>query len=290
MASIAFADRLLAEQVMACPACLGHLEISGGEACCMKCRKTVVVRENRLIFSEPPDDADTAHKSRSAENWTQWRKENYRFYERELAGTQDSARIVDLGAGPSQFLDLFDRFDMYIGVDFVPYETVSVVTDFTNAIPLRDACVDVVILSNVLEHMQNPQRILEECTRMLKPGGILLATTPFLMRVHQAPYDFNRYTIYQHTRLLEQAGLADTRVIPLGSPALPFDTLERQFFVLLIEARPFKNTIANTGFRIVSLVCKLLARGLTRMAWGIYSVLPPNERFTEGYGSYARKP
>ena len=80
------------------------------------------------------------------------------------------------------------------------------------------ATVDNVTPSNTLEHIPNTEHLLQECARVLKPGGLILGTIPFLLPVHQAPYDFNRYTNFQLTKFLQDAGFHNVIVEPLGEP------------------------------------------------------------------------
>jgi hypothetical protein len=74
-----------------------------------------------------------------------------------------------------------------------------------------------VILSNVLEHLSKPEASLQECRRILMPGGMVFITVPFLFKIHQAPYDFCRYTHYKLQQMLEECGFEEVRCRKLGS-------------------------------------------------------------------------
>ncbi len=62
------------------------------------------------------------------------------------------------------------------------------------AIPLEDNSVDMVLIAEVLEHLENPTKVLKECHRVLKVGGTIFVATPFLFPVHGDPNDFRRWT------------------------------------------------------------------------------------------------
>lgn len=128
-------------------------------------------------------------------SWSSWRKKNYHFFEEELSKIGNDAIVIDLGAGKLQFKDLFSRFET-ITVDFQKLPGIDMVHDLTTPLPFPENYADAIVLSNTLEHIPEPSFLLGECYRILKGGGVLLGTTPFLQREHQPPYDFYRYTYY----------------------------------------------------------------------------------------------
>lgn len=56
-----------------------------------------------------------------------------------------------------------------------------------------------------MEHVAEPKRMLREIYRVLKPGGYLILTTPFLIPAYEGPLNFVRYAPYGLQHLLEQA-------------------------------------------------------------------------------------
>ncbi len=214
----------------------------------------------------------------TAASWSPWRISNYYYFERVLAPFPATHALADLGAGDLQFEKLFTRFS-YTGVDFQKFPKVNVVADLTKDIPLKDASADIITMSNTVEHIPNTMHLLKECRRILKPGGTLVGTIPFLVQVHQAPYDFNRYTNFQLERMLTEAGFRDVTVEPLGSLVDVYDTLERKFFDHALAARktPFLWILRKTRRFLTKTLVRKLARG-------IHS----NAIFTEGYGFTAR--
>lgn len=71
-----------------------------------------------------------------------------------------------------------------------------------HSIPYTKASFDCVIVQAVLEHVVHASICVEEIHRVLKPGGIVYAETPFMQQVHGGPYDFTRYTRSGHRKLL----------------------------------------------------------------------------------------
>ena len=82
------------------------------------------------------------------------------------------------------------------------------------SIPFEDRHFDVVLLIEVLEHAEYPERLLLEARRVLKGGGVMLVTMPFAWREHGAPYDFRRLTSYGHKKMLQEAGFTVASIEP----------------------------------------------------------------------------
>ena len=70
-------------------------------------------------------------------------------------------------------------------------------------IPVKSNTVDCVKCTELLEHVELPERVLDEISRVLKPGGILILSVPFNVGVHGDPYDFQRFTDQKLTRMLK---------------------------------------------------------------------------------------
>lgn len=68
--------------------------------------------------------------------------------------------------------------------------------DLNKPLPLPDRQFDTIIISDVLEHIAEPHALWAEMARILKPGGKILLSVPFLYKIHEAPYDYFRYTEY----------------------------------------------------------------------------------------------
>jgi 2-polyprenyl-3-methyl-5-hydroxy-6-metoxy-1,4-benzoquinol methylase len=97
-----------------------------------------------------------------------------------------SGRLVDVGCGRG---DLFGRLPSsitsYTGVDLVPYEGFPqsprarlLIGDLNQRLPLEDAAADVVVSVETIEHLENPRALVRELVRVVRPEGLLLATTP----------------------------------------------------------------------------------------------------------------
>jgi SAM-dependent methyltransferase len=115
-------------------------------------------------------------------------------------------RILIVGGGSlgvgvdlfyKNFKDNILSFDVYdsIYVDFIADAT---------SIPLKDKSFDFVLIQAVLEHVHNPNLVVNEIYRILKNNGLVYAETPFLQHVHEGAYDFTRFTVLGHRMLFKK--------------------------------------------------------------------------------------
>jgi len=89
------------------------------------------------------------------------------------------------------------------------------------SIPIRSNCIDCIKCTELLEHVEYPERVIAEISRVLKPGGTLLLSTPFIFPIHGDPFDFQRFTDQKLTRMLEDS----FKIIALKKQGLYFTVL-----------------------------------------------------------------
>lgn len=129
--------------------------------------------------------------------------------------------VLDFGSGSQPYRELFGEASAYISCEFDTVENrkEKVADIFYDGliIPLDDCSVDCVLCTETLEHIPNPMEVLCELKRVLKPGGCILLTTPFMWNEHEQPYDFYRYTSYGLRRIFEDCGYEVLLQEKLGS-------------------------------------------------------------------------
>ncbi len=138
-----------------------------------------------------------------------------RFVAAAGAATPSGGRVLDAGAGNGLYRHHFD----HVGYEAADFEAVPgkdygynhYVCDLA-AIPVEDDRYDVVLLSQVLEHLPEPIAVLTELRRVLKPGGRIFASAPLFYEEHEQPYDFYRYTQFGLRHLFEAAGFRDLEI------------------------------------------------------------------------------
>jgi SAM-dependent methyltransferase len=150
---------------------------------------------------------------------------------RTLAAVPADLRVLDAGAGELRNRAYCDHLQ-YVSQDFCQYEgtgdgvalqtgrwdttRIDLVSDIT-AIPAPDASFDVVLCTEVFEHLPDATAALREFARLLKSGGTLIMTAPFCSLTHFAPFHFaTGYSRYWYEAHLGQLGFVIVEMKPNG--------------------------------------------------------------------------
>jgi SAM-dependent methyltransferase len=148
-----------------------------------------------------------------------------RTFVEECAEVFDVAEpIVEIGARPAEgqeadayLRDLFPG-KTYIGCDIQEGPNVDQIED-VHQLTFEDASVGAVVCVEVLEHVADPIRAVEEIHRVLAPGGIAILTSVMFMPIHAHPWDFWRFTPEGFAKLL--APFESSFVFGYGFEPLP---------------------------------------------------------------------
>src|SRR3982750_1096442 len=118
--------------------------------------------------------------------------------DRFIAAHASDRRTLDIGAQNGPYAVHFPK---RVALDLKPGVGVQIIGD-AQMLAIRDASFEVVLCTEVLEHLPEPQQAIDEIFRVLVPGGQLLLTTRFLFPIHDAPHDYFRFTKYGLRHLL----------------------------------------------------------------------------------------
>lgn len=114
-------------------------------------------------------------------------------------------RLLDVGCGSKPYQKYFEASE-YIGLDMQGRNKHADRSYDGKTFPFSDGEFDAVLTSEVLEHVFNPDEFLSEINRVLRDGGVLLLTVPFVWDEHEQPFDYARYSSFGLRHLLESHG------------------------------------------------------------------------------------
>ncbi len=134
-----------------------------------------------------------------------------KYYAPKMNGT-----ILDIGAGKTPYKKFF-KFKKYITLENCDYPGIDIMADITKRIPLKKESIDNIVCFQVLEHINKPEKAINEMHRVLKKGGACLLTTHMAAPLHGEPYDYYRFTKhglrdlfkeFKHIEIRENGGAA----------------------------------------------------------------------------------
>lgn len=135
-----------------------------------------------------------------------------------------SGRILDFGCGSKPYESVFLNASEYIGVDIEVSghnhaELNSKIDVFYDGskLPFENDEFDGVVAFEVFEHVFEPDVVIPELHRVMKAGGALIVTTPFVWPEHEEPYDYARYSTFGLKHLFEKHGFKVSKVVRVGT-------------------------------------------------------------------------
>jgi SAM-dependent methyltransferase len=120
--------------------------------------------------------------------------------------------VLDIGCGERPYADLFAGCRC-IGIDLSCNGARPDVLASATALPLAAGSADLVFASQVIEHVPEPERMVAECARVLRPGGALVLSGPFWWPLHEEPHDYFRFTHHGLAGLLARHGFEAVRIV-----------------------------------------------------------------------------
>lgn len=124
---------------------------------------------------------------------------------------QRPPRVLDVGCGNKPYADLFKDCN-YQGMDRSAADAEPDIIGDVTSIPVATGTVDIVFCTQVIEHVPDPQALLQECHRILRKGGFLVLTGPFYWPLHEEPHDYHRFTRYGFENLLSRSGFSSWEI------------------------------------------------------------------------------
>jgi SAM-dependent methyltransferase len=197
-------------------------------------------------------------------------------------------RLLDLGAGNQPLRAWYQpQADQIVAVDVAPAPGLDVLC-LASPLPFRDDIFDTIVCTSVLEHVDDAERAMAEMVRVLRPGGTVLMTVPFLYPTHEAPYDYWRTTHHGLRSLIERHGL---QLADLKAQGGPFLLVAHYAILALSQAVRLIDRWGPSGRWLAKLLGGMVAAPQELLRGRVSSRLTPLSRAASlGYMACASKP
>ena len=197
--------------------------------------------------------------------------------------------LLDVGCGMKPFAKVFAPFvDKYIGLEYSPESGYrGNIADFCGDaafLPLADESVDTILCTEVMEHVPNPEKTIEEFVRVLRRGGVIITTAPFAFPVHDA-YDFFRYSPDGIAIMMKRHGLTVEKVDPLSGTAVTLAILFNMYWF----GEGFTWTKWLYPFGLILRPILLLLCFIVNAAGGLFEKVLPSKQLSFNHLTIARK-
>jgi SAM-dependent methyltransferase len=160
-----------------------------------------------------------------------------------LCDASKKIKIIDVGCGNKPYRDLFYDCE-YTGMDYSDQGAEPEIIGSAIEMPFDNESYDMVFSTQVIEHVIEPPKMVQECYRVLKPKGVLILTGPFYWPLHEIPNDFFRFSRYGFESLLKKAGFQGIEIIANGGTwAQIFLSISLQIPSYLFPLRPLSNAM-----------------------------------------------
>jgi SAM-dependent methyltransferase/uncharacterized protein YbaR (Trm112 family) len=158
--------------------------------------------------------------------------------------------VLNVGGGPGRYSDI------EITMNLEAFYNVDLVGD-AHDVPFLDDTFDSIVCNAVLEHVHDPDRVVAEMLRVLKPGGYLYAEVPYIFFFHGYPSDYRRYTREGVRRLFSALDQVEIG-IAIGPVSALLQSANILVGMLVPERIPCMRRIVNGAFRWITFVLKYL--------------------------------
>jgi SAM-dependent methyltransferase len=141
----------------------------------------------------------------------QWLADRYHSKKRKLLRGVRNCLVLDIGSGKCTLSRELAENNLVFGLDYpataTRYESRCDVFGDVRCLPFRSASVDVALFFEVLEHVAEPFVAVAEISRVLRPGGKIIGSVPFAYPIHDAPFDYWRFSGHGIKEMLDRSSL-----------------------------------------------------------------------------------
>lgn len=232
--------------ILACPNCLSSLKLDSKIFSCSKCRKRYEMKEGVPIFIKSQVSDENMAVGGFNRNIKEYPKlisalrklkkilgpplTIYAPKEKEFVNqiTKKSKRSLNIGSSSKK------AYPGSLNLDIGFFENVDIVAD-GKRLPFKENSFDLILIESVLEHVDEPEKIINESYRAMKKGGKIYISIPFVYAFHGSPDDYERYTLHGLKKRIENAGFITEKEGIIAGPSSTFNQILRYYLAMLFS-------------------------------------------------------
>lgn len=177
--------------------------------------------------------------------------------------------VLDFGCGSSPYMSLVN-YNKYVRVDYInPGHPVgnSIIDVFYDGkkLPFENESFDAIICTEVLEHVPNLNEIIAELKRVLKKKGKILISVPFVWNEHEIPNDYQRFSRFGITLLLEKNGF---KILEVQKTSKTIHTITQ------LWTNELHHIMFTNNFILNYFICILIISPFNIIGWIIGYIIP----------------
>lgn len=181
--------------------------------------------------------------------------------------------VLDFGCADVPYRSFFADDVDYLAADLPGNDAATVLIADDGTVPVPDAGVDAVLSTQVLEHVGDPAVYLDECARVLRPGGRMLLSTHGLMVYHPDPVDYWRWTCAGLRRQVEAAGFEIVRFDGvMGLTATGLQLIQDRWYWRFGRARHLFSLVMQTLIRVAERIEPTAGREMNALVFVLVAV------------------
>lgn len=186
---------------------------------------------------------------------------------------EPGSKVLEVGGGTSFLRPVIQKNvdrSLYVSGDIAPTNATAVVLD-ANSLPIKSGAFDVVMALEVLEHMPDPQKMLDEASRVLRAGGRLIITVPFMFGVHDYR-DYHRFTPLGFAQMLEKSEFRLVDTVQRGGTFVASTGLVRNLILNSIVGDPHDWRSRGLRKKVAWIVATIVLTPWTAVTWVAYAL------------------
>jgi len=157
--------------------------------------------------------------------------------------------------------------ERWIFADIEEEHEPDIILDVANMKSISNNSIDVINASELFEHVSNPEKGISECNRILKHGGMIIISTPFMYGLHADPFDYQRWTKEKWKLVL---GKNNFDVLQIQDMGYFFTVIADMLKIYFKKSNTILRCLSYFTYPIFDIIVKLDKLSTENIAWKSY--------------------